>query len=119
PFHSPSTIPVGVEAASEIARRIVPGGGQQLVFVNGRYAADLSDPPRDGVTLGALSSLPDVGGRLVERHLGSYLPYDRVAFTPLNAALLSDVATVHVPKGRALAEPIYLTFIAISDDDLT
>jgi Fe-S cluster assembly protein SufD len=117
PFHSSPTIVDG-QAASEIARRAVPGGGQQLVFVNGRYAADLSDPPRDGVTMGALSSLPDSGGRLAERHLGSYLPYDRVAFSALNAALSTDVARVQVPKGRALAEPIYLTFVSISDDDL-
>ncbi len=108
-----------VQAADDTARRAVPAGAAQLVFVNGHYAAELSAGSGSGATVTALSALPDAGVRVAEPYFGRYAAHDRAAFTALNAALLSDVAVVHVPRGQAVAEPIYLTFVATSEDDLT
>ena len=105
--------------AGELAARAGAPDGIQLVFVDGRHRRDLSSPARDGITVTALSALPDAGGRIAEPHLGRYLPYDRVAFTALNTALLQDVATIHVPRNQTLADPLYVTFVSTSEDDLT
>jgi Fe-S cluster assembly protein SufD len=104
------------EAAS--VRHLVPDRSSQLVFVNGRHSSGLSSAASDSVTVTTLSALPDAGGNVVRENLARYAPYDRTAFSALNAALLGEVAIVHVAKGRAGGE-IYLTFASISEDDLT
>ena len=111
--------PAEQEAATDAAARAVPQGGVHLVFVNGHYTADLSSTHKVGATVAGLSALPDVGGGLAQPHVGRYAPFDRNAFTALNSALLGDVALVHVPRNVALDEPIYLTFVSSSADDLT
>jgi Fe-S cluster assembly protein SufD len=120
PFRaSPGLKATAVREAGAAVRRAVPAGATGLVFVNGHYAADLSSAGGGPATIAALLALPDVGGRIAEPHLGRHASYDRATFTALNQALLGDVAVVHVPKGQALSEPIYLTFVANSEEGQT
>lgn len=117
PFRSMS--PSDLRTAESRVRPLVPARSSQLVFVNGHHSVDLSSAAGELATVTSLAALPDVGGRVVEEHLGHYARYERTAFSALNTALLSDVAIVHVPQGQAAREPVYLTFVSTSEDELT
>jgi Fe-S cluster assembly protein SufD len=71
-----------------------------LVFVNGRFAPEISHPvlPAGVVVLSlaeALARRPE----LVEPHLGKHAAVDATPFTALNAAFIQDGAFVLVPAG--------------------
>ena len=83
------------------------------VFVNGRFAPELSDldtlDPRVRVLslADAWAAAPDLTARLglivtdVERH----------AFTALNSAFMPDGVVIHVPKDVELQQPIHALFV--------
>jgi Fe-S cluster assembly protein SufD len=83
-----------------------------MVFVNGRYAAELSDCSKlpKGVKLRDLTSawtvLPDVVDRV-----GKIASYDTHAFTALNAAFMHDGAVVHIANDVVVEKPIHLVFV--------
>ena len=90
----------------------------RIVFLNGRYAPELSRIPSLGkVKIGslahALSSEPDS----VERHLGRYLNYERDAFAALNTAFLGDGAYIHIPRGTVVEQPIYLLYVSVPGEN--
>ena len=107
--------------------------GHQLVFVNGRYAPDLSSAPMaDGVQphsqVGAgvqpssqavaavqIRSLRDVLDRqpqLVEPYLDRQAAGPGRPFSALNSAFLHDGAFVSIPAGQVLVDPIHLAFFS-------
>ncbi len=98
--------------AGEMAGR----SGAQLVFVNGRYAAELSSVPPlgEGVEIASLretlASRPDQ----VEPHLAR-IAREGNAFADVNSALLEDGAFVRIPAGLVLSEPIHLLFLSEPD----
>jgi len=65
----------------------------QLVFVNGRFAPELSRVPAmpAGVRVGSLAEEIAVNPRSVEPHLGHYLNFRRDAFCALNTAFIERV----------------------------
>ncbi len=97
----------------------------QLVFVDGRYAPQLStDPPSegarashvffeqgDGPVVGRLAEAAHYGVPLVREHLGKHA-HASGAFASLNTAFLHDGAFVSIPDGVTVPEPIYLLFIS-------
>jgi Fe-S cluster assembly protein SufD len=89
----------------------------RLVFVNGRFAADLSG--RAGFPAGVrVESLSDALHRdpeVVRGHLGRAAGFDDQAFRALNTAFLADGALVHIPSGLTLDEPVQLLFLSIPD----
>ena len=102
-------------------------GGPELVFVNGRFAPDLSDasglPP--GARVRSLAAIAGGGaegldaaeaGRLdaVAPYLGRLARFERHAFTALNTAFLADGAVVEVDGGVVLERPIHLLFASSS-----
>ena len=97
----------------------IPGAACQLVFLNGRFASELSDlgnlPP--GVRAGSLaqSIAQDVGS--LEPHLGRYLNIERDAFSALNTAFIEDGAYVYLPRGTVLEAPICFLFISLPGND--
>jgi Fe-S cluster assembly protein SufD len=97
----------------------IPGAACQLVFLNGRFASELSDlgnlPP--GVRVGSLaqSIAQDVGS--LEPHLGRYLNIERDAFSALNTAFIEDGAYVYLPRGTVLEAPICFLFISLPGND--
>lgn len=86
----------------------------QLVFVNGRYAPELSSLSSlpDGVKVlslaQALTSDPDV----LEEHLARYADFRDNAFSALNTAFMEDGALICIPKGMVLQEPIHLLYVS-------
>jgi Fe-S cluster assembly protein SufD len=92
----------------------VDGAICQLVFVNGRFAAELSVrgklPP--GVEVASLAKYLDENPDGLQKHLGQYLNTKRDAFCALNTAFLHDGAYVHIAKNVALEQPIALLFVS-------
>jgi Fe-S cluster assembly protein SufD len=91
-------------------------GAAQMVFVDGRFRPELSNPgsmPK-GVTLGSLHAEILQGRERVREHLGRYLNIDRDPFCALNTAFIEDGAYVHVSRGVAVERPVHLLFISTS-----
>jgi Fe-S cluster assembly protein SufD len=97
----------------------IPGAVCQLVFLNGRFASELSelgDLPQ-GVRVGSLSEAIEHEGQRVEAHLGRYLNIERDAFCALNTAFIEDGAYVYLPRGTVLEAPICFLFISLPGND--
>jgi len=85
--------------------------GHQLVFVNGRYAPELSSAPMaDGVQLRSLRDVLDREPQLLQPWLDRLAAGPGRAFAALNSAFLDDGAFVMVPPGTVLSAPIHLVF---------
>jgi Fe-S cluster assembly protein SufD len=84
----------------------------ELVFVNARYAPQLSalQAAQPDARVGNLASLLGREPELLERHLGRIAAFDARSFVALNAAFLQDGAVVIVPAGVTVSEPIHLLF---------
>ena len=88
-----------------------------LVFVNGRYAPELSEAsgvPK-GVTATSLRARIETHPETLEKHLGRYADKQRDAFVALNTAFLADGAYLHVPRGIVVDAPIYLLYLATEE----
>ncbi len=103
--------------------RIKPGDLEQfglagfeclLVFVNGRYAAELSRVPSlgQGVKVSSLSGQISTDSAAVEKHLGQYLNIQRDSFAALNTAFIEDGVYVHVAKNTVVRTPIYVLYVS-------
>ena len=96
----------------------VAGVASQLVFVDGRFARELSllsNLPA-GVKVSSLGAEIASNSGAIERHLGRYLDIRRDAFCALNTAFVEDGAYVHIPRGTLVEEPICLLFVSTGDD---
>ncbi|HTV14288.1 MAG TPA: Fe-S cluster assembly protein SufD [Acidobacteriaceae bacterium] len=93
----------------------------QLVFVNGRYAPELSAAAAlpKGVTVGSLREQIERHPETLEKHLGRYADSERDAFVALNTAFLADGAYVHVPRGVVVEQPIVLLYLTTAEDKPT
>ena len=86
---------------------------RQLVFVNGRFAKDLSSAPTaDGVHVRSLREVLDREPQLVQPYLDRQASGPGRAFAALNAAFLDDGAFISIPEGLVLAEPIHVVFLS-------
>ena len=89
-----------------------------LVFVNGRFAPELSAiHERGSVTVSDLSGLVDSDGAVVEEHLGALASVEDEGFTALNTAFIGDGAVVHVPGKARLERPVHLAFVSTREED--
>ena len=92
----------------------IPGAACQLVFVDGRFARELSsfeNLPMD-VKVASLAEQISRDPASLEPHLGRYLNIERDAFCALNTAFLENGAYIHVPRGVVLEAPIAFLFVA-------
>jgi Fe-S cluster assembly protein SufD len=89
---------------------IGPGVSARLVFVDGRYAPELSSRQRlpGGARLSSLAEAMTADGELVERHLTRHAGWDVNVFAALSTAFLQDGAFLHVPAETVIPEPIEL-----------
>ncbi|HEU4649348.1 MAG TPA: Fe-S cluster assembly protein SufD [Gemmatimonadales bacterium] len=89
----------------------------QLVFVNGKFAPELSVIPAlpAGVQLGNLTAALQAEPALLERHLTRHARPETTPFTALNTAFMRDGALVYVPAGVSLEQPIHLVFVTSPD----
>jgi len=84
-----------------------------MVFVNGRYAPELSDVNRlpSGVHVWDLASAWTRASDVVD-HVGKLATYDTQSFTALNTAFMYDGGVVQIAKDTEVDRPIHLLFIA-------
>ncbi|HET7872183.1 MAG TPA: SufD family Fe-S cluster assembly protein, partial [Terriglobales bacterium] len=104
--------------AEQIEPYRLAGEACQLVFVNGKFAADLSSVralPK-GVTAGSLAERICQDPKALEKHLGRYLNTQRDVFCALNTAFLEDGGYAHIGRGVVLEQPIYLLFVTTVSD---
>jgi Fe-S cluster assembly protein SufD len=99
----------------------IPGVDNQLVFIDGRFAAGLSLIGKlpNGVSVGSLAAELGRNPGGVENYLGRYLNLERDAFGALNTAFLEDGAYVHVSKGVVLESPVAILFVSTEHDSPT
>jgi Fe-S cluster assembly protein SufD len=84
-----------------------------FVFVNGRFAPDLSTPQmltRD-VHVESLAGLRREDPARIESSLGSLAAVKEHPFAALNTALLDDGAVLFVPEGAQIEGPIHVVFL--------
>jgi len=82
----------------------------RLVFVDGRFVAELSLLP-EGIVASSLAQALHDRAQDVKKHLAAHAAYGERAFTALNTALWSDGAYLVVPKGVRVESPIHLLFV--------
>jgi Fe-S cluster assembly protein SufD len=89
-------------------------GWHTLVFVNGRFNADLSHVAGlpDGVQVLPLARAYDELPLLLEQHVGRITSMDAHTFTALNTAFINDGAVVHVEQDVEVARPIHLVYVS-------
>jgi Fe-S cluster assembly protein SufD len=114
----PATSPaVPFSRAEAEALAFGPQSWPQLVFVNGRFAPEISTTPAlpAGVVVLSLAEALARRPELVEPHLGKHVTVEATPFTALNAAFIHDGAFVLVPNGVELETPIQLSFVTTGD----
>jgi Fe-S cluster assembly protein SufD len=92
-------------------------GWTQMVFVNGRYAPELSSPgtlPR-GVEVLSLADALRNDVPMLREHLTSLAALGHGAFVALNTAFFVDGAFVHIPPDAIVEYPIHLLFVTDAD----
>jgi len=114
----PATPPAAPLARAEVERLAYgPESWPQLVFVNGRFAPEISTTPAlpAGVVVLSLAEALARRPELVEPHLGRHAAVESTPFTALNAAFIQDGAFVLVPAGLNLETPIQFCFVTTAD----
>jgi Fe-S cluster assembly protein SufD len=92
---------------------VPPGSGVQVVFVNGRYAPELSTSGLlpNGLEVASLADVLASRPEAVEPHL-SQTVRDGNAFAQLNSAFLEDGVFLRIPARTAVTEPIHVVFLS-------
>lgn len=107
-----------VPADSAVARSVEDAlmgisSGPRLVFLNGRWSAELSETKGlpAGVRLSGLREALAGGGSLIETYLGRQVDVDKHSFAALNSALWEDGACLHLAERTVVPDPILLVFL--------
>jgi Fe-S cluster assembly protein SufD len=95
----------------------IEGSAVRLVFVNGRFAPELSNVGElpKGVAVTSLREQIEGNSDQISKQLGHYANTQRDAFVALNTAFVEDGAYVHVKRGVVVEAPIHLLFVSSSD----
>ena len=96
------------------AEATVPGlDAHEIVFVNGRFASELSaiDGLPAGVRLTSLASTIGADGALVESLFGVAIKFQMKGFTALNTALAADGAILVVDPETVVERPIHFVSV--------
>lgn len=111
PFHEALSIPK--LNASDIEHFYLEDVATRLVFIDGKYAPQLSSNANEnGVIVGNLSTLIDHHSSQIASQLGQHTNYKNNVFAALNTAFLKDSAVVIIPRNTAATAAIHLLFIA-------
>ncbi len=102
---------------SLVREHAVPEAQTRLVFVDGRFSADLSEMTADeGMSVAALGSLSGPAEGIARTHLAQLADFEHDAFAAVNTAFLQDGALIHVARNRAIERPIHILFVATRKD---
>ena len=99
--------------AADVDRFYLEEATTRLVFVDGRYAPQLSSVAKDlGVVVMNLSAAVSAHAAAIEPHLGRHTEFRDNVFAALNTAFLHDGALIVVPRDASVAAPVHLLFLA-------
>ena len=107
-------LPAPVPAPEALAPFLFPGlDAHRLVFVNGRYAAELSAPGSlpDGVHLDSLAQVLAAAPERARPALSGLAL--RTGFDALHQAFLADGVWLELAAGVALARPVHLVHLGV------
>ena len=84
-----------------------------LVFVDGTYSEELSNPTvsTSGARAGSLSEALRTDDGILERHLARHAPVEASPFAALSTAFMRDGGFVHVSANIDLTRPIHLLYV--------
>lgn len=92
----------------------LPGGEEaKIVFVNGRYAPELSKADAGPVVFRSLREALREEPDQVEPHLGVHASFQENAFTALNTAFLEDGVFIRIPRGAVVEKPVHLVSLSV------
>lgn len=116
-----SRAPKTAVSKQEIESSVMEGAACRLVFVNGRFAPELSQVSNlpAGLEVASLAEALSGHGETVEQHLGRYAKMGGNAFTALNTALWEDGAYIRIRRGARIEQPVHLLFVSAADDGAT
>jgi Fe-S cluster assembly protein SufD len=88
-----------------------------LVFVDGTYSEELSNPTvsTSGARAGSLSEALRTDDGILERHLARHAPVEASPFTALSTAFMRDGGFVHVSANIDLTRPVHLLYVTTGD----
>ena len=91
----------------------------RLVFVNGSYAAELSNTAGlpEGIYVGSLTNLPEAFCKYFRPFLGTQ-PGREEVFTSLNTASIADVAIIWAAPNTVVEKPIHLLFLSVTEESV-
>ena len=87
-----------------------------LVYLDGRYSAELSSPTVTesvGITAVSLASVSSDTSYGLENHIGQYAPPGDDGFAALNTAFLYDGAFVHIADGFSQPVAVRISYITL------
>ena len=89
----------------------------RLVFVNGRFAASLSDGEDvgEGIVVKSLSGAIREHGDLVREHFAKYADYEKDAFISLNTSYFEDGVFVYVPDRTVFEKPVHVLHLSTDE----
>jgi Fe-S cluster assembly protein SufD len=96
-------------------------GAVPLVFVNGRYAPELSSPgalPK-GLKAGSLADALQNDAQSLKPHLGRYAGFENQAFVALNTAFFADGPFVSIARNAIIEAPIHLVYVSTAENGPT
>jgi Fe-S cluster assembly protein SufD len=101
-------------SAAQIAPYIIDASWSRLVFVNGRFAKELSsfaELPAD-IEVSTLHASLNDDPSFLETRLSKLATIERHTFAALNTAFMTDGAVVRVPKDCVVEQPLHVLWIS-------
>lgn len=89
----------------------------RLVFVNGYLDDELSVLPEGDEQFTVTYLGEETGQEYYESHLASVVHME-TGFAALNTALHSGGVLIHIPKGVVVDKPVFVYYVAVTEDDL-
>ncbi len=109
---SPADIDEGLIKAYSLA------SADKLVFVDGRFCAELSDLPSlpEGAVVESMAVALESHAELLEAKLGRALHDESHGFLDFNTAFFNDGLFVYLPENSALDKPLQLLFVSTKNE---
>ncbi|HWP26269.1 MAG TPA: Fe-S cluster assembly protein SufD [Xanthobacteraceae bacterium] len=109
---APAPTPAARAKAKDAGMSLSDIDARRIVFVDGRFVAELSDVTKleKGLAIRPMADALDKGDPLVAGHLGKIGIQEFDGVLALNTALMLDGALIHVASGATVERPIHLVF---------
>jgi Fe-S cluster assembly protein SufD len=103
-----------VDVAASLSPELNFGESPRVVFVNGRFNAELSTVRT--LSLSEALRIPERAAT-IQNHLGGYTTTANHAFAAWNTGLFTDGAYLNIPRGTICERPIHLVFLSVGTGD--